>query len=129
MKDYSNSNAIGAHISEALNSISGEPWIWIIDCKFIEAKHMIQLNVIMKLLELLRVKFGESLRKIFLLNSGTVIKSAIIALDPFITKEFSENIYKLNGTALELHETLIRKYAFTRAQVELVIRRIMKDYT
>jgi len=128
MKDYSNSNAISAHITEALTSISGEPWIWIIDCKFIEAKHMIQLNVIMKLLKMLREQFGASLMGIYLINSGTVITSAIVALRPFITKEFSEHIYKLYGTPLELHETFTKKYAFTRTEVELIIRRIMKDY-
>jgi CRAL/TRIO domain len=128
MKDYSNSIAISAHITEALTSISGDSWIWIIDCKFIEAKHMIQLNVIMKLLEMLRQKFGASLMGIYLINSGAVIKSAIVALGPFITKEFSEHIYKVKGTPLELHEAFTKKYGFTKSEVDSVIRRIMKDY-
>jgi hypothetical protein len=128
IKDHSNSAAISAHITERLDDISGAPWIWIIDCKFIQAKHMVQIGVALKLLEMLRLKYGFSLIGIYLLNSGAVIQSAMTALRPFITKEFSEKIYKLHGTPLELLMILTKQYGWTQAEADPVIRRIMKDY-
>jgi len=128
MKDYTDSAAISGHIMERLQDISGGQWVWIVDCKFVQAKHMVQIGVALKLLEMLRLKYGLTLIAIYLLNSGTVIQSAITALSPFITKEFSEKIYKLYGTPLELLMILTKQYGWTQAEADPVIRRIMKDY-
>ena len=128
MKDYIDSAAISGHIMERLHDISGEQWIWIVDCKFVQAKHMVQIRVALKLLEMLRYKYGSTLTGIYLLNSGTVIQSAITALRPFITKEFSEKVYKLQGTALELLMILTKQYGWTQTETDPIIRRIMKDY-
>jgi len=128
MKDYTNSAAISAHIMEKLQDISGGQWIWVVDCKFVQAKHMVQIGVALKLLEMLRLKYGLTLMAIYLLNSGTVIQSAMTALSPFITKEFSEKVYKLQGTALELLVVLTKQYGWTQAEADPLIRRIMKDY-
>ena len=128
MKDYSDSAAISAHIMERLQDISGASWIWIVDCKFVQAKHMVQIGVALKLLEMLRLKYGLTLMAIYLLNSGAVIQSAMTALSPFITKEFSEKIYKIKGTTLELLVVLTKQYGWTQAEADPLIRRIMKEY-
>lgn len=128
MKDYSDSAAICAHIMERLQDLSGASWIWVVDCKFVQAKHMVQIGVALKLLEILRLKYGFSLTGIYLLNSGAVIQTAITTLRPFITKEFSEKVYKLQGTALELLLVLTKQYGWLQGEADPVIRRIMKDY-
>jgi hypothetical protein len=128
IKDHTNAAAISAHIVERLDCISGGPWIWMIDCKFVQAKHMVQIGVAIKLLEMLRFKYGDSLMAIYLINSGTVIQTAISALSPFITKEFSEKIYKIQGTPLELLMLLTKQYGWTQADADPIIRRTIKDY-
>ena len=129
IKDYTDSAAISAHITDRLDHISGGPWIWIIDCKFVQAKHMVQIGVALKLLDILGQKYGSNLMGIYLLNTGTVIQTAITTLKPFITKEFSEKVYKLQGTALELLMILTKQYGWTQAEADPVIRRVMKDYS
>jgi hypothetical protein len=113
---------------ERLQDLSGASWIWVVDCKFVQAKHMVQIGVALKLLEILRLKYGFSLTGIYLLNSGAVIQTAITTLRPFITKEFSEKVYKLQGTALELLLVLTKQYGWLQGEADPVIRRIMKDY-
>ena len=129
IKDYSNSKAISTHITGCLDGISGEPWIWMMDCKYVQAKHMMQLNVAMKLLKLLGNTYGLHLRGLYLINSGPVINTAFTALSPFITKEFKDTIRKVPGTPLEILSLLTGVHGFTTAEVEPVIRRLMKDYT
>ena len=128
MKDHSNAADIEQHILDELRRINGEQWIWIIDCKFIQAKHMVHINVPIRLLKILNGTFGDSLINVFLINSGPVIASAIIALKPFITRQFESYIRKISGSPLELHEVFIKTYAWSPVETEPVIRRIMRDY-
>jgi len=128
IKDYSNSAAISAHIMDALNGISGESWIWIMDCKFMQTKHMMQLGVSLKLLKLLREKFGVSLQALYLLNSGAIVQTAMVTLGPFMNKGFKDSIRRLAGTPLELHELFIKYCGFTGPEIEPIMRRIIKEY-
>ena len=128
IKDYSNSKAISAHITGCLDEISGEPWVWMMDCKYIQAKHMMQLGVAINLLKLLGNTYGLHLMGLYLINSGPVINTAFTALSPFITKEFKDTIQKVPGTPLEILNLLTGVHGFTTAEVEPVIRRLMKDY-
>jgi len=129
IKDYSNANAITEHISEMLQGISGESWIWIMDNKYTQMKHMMQLNVSLKLLKLLRERYGASLKAIYLLNSGAIIQTAMITLNPFMNKGFKESIHKLAGTPLELHELFAKKYGFSGPELDTIMRRIIREYT
>lgn len=128
VKDYTNANAISEHISEVLSGISGESWVWIMDCKYMQTKHLMQLGVSLKLLKLLREKYGVSLKAMYLLNSGTILQTAMITLSPFMNKEFKESIHKLAGTPLELYELFTKKYGFSGAEIESVMRRIIHEY-
>jgi len=128
IKDYTNSSAISAHIMEALNGISGESWIWIMDCKFMQTKHMMQLGVSLKLLKLLRERYGVSLQALYLLNSGAIVQTAMVTLGPFMNKGFKESIRRLAGTPLELYELFIKNCGFTGPEIEPIMRRIIKDY-
>ena len=129
IKDYTNGTAISAHIIDTLNGISGESWIWIMDCKFMQTKHLMQLGVSLKLLKLLREKYGISLQALYLLNSGTIVQSAMVTLGPFMNREFKESIHRLAGTPLELHELLIKKCGFTGPEIEPIMRRVIREYT
>ena len=128
MKDHSNAQDIEQHILDELGRINGEQWIWIIDCKFIQAKHMVHINVPIRLLKILSGKFGDGLINVFLINSGPIIASALIALKPFISRQFESYIRKISGSPLELHEVFIKTYAWSPIETEPVIRRIMRDY-
>jgi hypothetical protein len=99
------------------------------DCKYVQAKHMMQLGLGMKLIKLLGNTYREYLRGLFLINSGPVIHTAFTALSPFITKEFKDTIRKVPGTPLEILNLLTGVHGFTTAEVEPVIRRLMKDYS
>ena len=129
IKDYSNAQAISAHITEVLEGIKGEPWVWIMDCKFMQTKHMMQLTVSLKLLKLLRERYGVSLKALYLLNSGTILSTAMVTLSPFMNQEFKESIHKLAGSPLELHELFIKKCGFTALEIEPVMRRLIREYT
>jgi hypothetical protein len=128
IKDYTNSMAITNHITEALAGISGEQWTWIMDCKFIQAKHMLQLNVSLKLLKLLRERYGASLMALYLVNSGTVINTAMATFSPFMNREFREAIQKITGSPLELLEKFMKTYHWSQPEIEPVIRRLLVDY-
>jgi len=129
IRDYSNGQAIADHITGALDGISGEPWIWVIDCKFVTAKHMAQLSVPLKLIKVLRNTYGQRLRNLYLINSGIVINSALTVLSPFMSNEIKANIRKVPGTALEILAALTGRYGWSTGEVEPVIRRIQRDYT
>jgi len=128
IKDYSNSKAISDHITGYIDGILGESWIWMMDCKYVQAKHMMQLGVAMKLLKLLGNTYGLHLKGLYLINSGPVINTAFTALSPFITKGFNDAIRKVPGTPLEILNLLTGVHGFTTSEVEPVIRRLMKDY-
>jgi len=128
IKDYTNSVDITHHITDALAGISGESWIWIMDCKFIQAKHMLQLNVSLKLLKLLRERYGSSLSALYLVNSGTIINTAMTTLGPFMNREFREAIQKITGSPLELLEKFMKTYHWAQPEIEPVIRRLVSDY-
>jgi CRAL/TRIO domain len=129
IKDYSNSKAISEHITGYLDDISGAPWIWMMDCKFVQSKHMMQLGVAMKLLKMLRESYGARLMNLYLINSGPIINTALTAFSPFLSKEFKESIHRVPGTALELLTTLTGKYGWTMAEAEPFIKRIRVEYT
>ena len=129
IKDYSNSKAISEHITGHLDDISGEPWIWMMDCKFVQSKHMMQLGVAMKLLKMLRESYGARLMNLYLINSGPIINTALTAFSPFLSKEFKESIHRVPGTALELLTALTGKYGWTMAEVEPFIKRIRTEYS
>jgi len=129
IKDYSNSSAISAHITGCLDDISGSPWIWIMDCTYLQAKHMMQIGVAMKLLKLLGNTYGARLQNLYLINSGAIINTALMTLNPFISKEFKESIRKVAGTPLEILSIFTSKYGWSTAEVEPIIRRIRTEHT
>jgi hypothetical protein len=128
IKDYTNSVAITHHITDALAGISGESWVWIMDCKFIQAKHMLQLNVSLKLLKLLREHYGSSLSALYLVNSGAIINTAMTTLGPFMNREFREAIRKITGSPLELLEKFTKTHHWNQTEIDPVIRRLVVDY-
>jgi len=129
LKDYSNSKAISAHITGCLDDVSGEPWIWMMDCKFIQGKHMMQLGVAMKLLKMLRDSYGVRLMNLYLINSGPIINTALKAFSPFLSKEFKESMHKVPGTPLELLTAFTGKHGWTVAEIGPFIKRIQVEYS
>ena len=128
IKDYSNSKAISEHITGCLDDVSGAPWIWIMDCKFVKSKHMMQLGVAMKLLKMLRDSYGVRLMNLYLINSGPIINTALAAFSPFLSKEFKESMHKVPGTPLELLTAFTGKHGWTTAEIGPFITRIREEY-
>ena len=99
------------------------------DCTYLQAKHMMQIGVAMKLLKLLGNTYGARLQNLYLINSGAIINTALMTLNPFISKEFKESIRKVAGTPLEILSIFTSKYGWSTAEVEPIIRRIRTEHT
>jgi hypothetical protein len=100
--DYSNFTNVRNHIEGELSRVPQLPWAWIIDCKYLESKHMFQLNFAVSIVKYLRRTHTQSLVNIYLLNGGLLMGSALKVLSPFIDKTFYSSIQMLHGTRLEL---------------------------
>ena len=124
IKDCGNAESICQHIESMLGT---QPWMWIIDCKYVSSKHMAHVKTWVTVLRRLSDKYGLTLQAIYLINAGPIIKTIIGAFTPFITKEFASNIVKLNGSPLELLEGF-KGTGWTMPECEPIIRRIQADY-
>jgi len=106
-KDYSNTSAILAHITGELGRIDlSGGWGWILDCKYMAMKHIVQMQVSIGIIRFLQSKYNGTLRFLYVVNGGTVLSTALTACYPFLSKEFIQRIHKLQGTPLELFEQL-----------------------
>jgi hypothetical protein len=127
IKDYSNREHVIRHFEETLAGIGDEPWGWVMDCKYLTGKHMVQISLFISILKLLTKKYSKNKRFIYVMNGGPVMNTAMSAFKPFMDKAFYNSIVKLYGTPLELFEEF-KKLGWTAAEVEPIIRKIQKDY-
>ena len=128
VKDYSNPDAIIQHITGELDriDISGG-WGWIMDCKHLASKHILQMQVCLRILKFLQGTYRGSLRFLYIMNGGTLMTTALTAFYPFLAADFISRIHKLNGGVLELFEQL-KGMGWTKGELEPLMRRIMKEY-
>jgi hypothetical protein len=128
IKDFTNVESIYGHFNTMLSSLSGQPWNWIIDCQHLSAKHLVHINTSIGILRRLTDKYSDSIRCIYLINAGPIMKTAIVAFTPFISKEFANSILKLNGSPLELYNEF-KRVGLPLSDIQPLIQRIQKDYT
>lgn len=126
IKDYSNMSSILRHFQVHLNVIKDSPWGYIIDCKHLSAKHIVNLHVGIAITRLLTESYSATLRFIYLINAGPVMKGVLLAFKPFVGKEFFDTVLKLNGSPVELYEQL-KQTGFTPQEVEPLMRLIQKN--
>ena len=128
VKDYSNPDAIIQHITGELEQIDvSGGWGWIMDCKHLASKHVLQMQVSLRILKFLQGSYSGTLRFLYIVNGGTLMTTALTAFYPFLTSEFRSRIHKLNGSALELFEQL-KGVGWTKGELEPFVRRIMREY-
>lgn len=126
VKDYSNSVAILHHITSELNRVDIQSgWIWVLDCKYMTAKHMVQMQVCMGIIKFLQSTYSGTLRALYVINGGTILNTALTAIYPFLTAEFIQRIHKLSGTPLELFEQL----KGLGWDLPPLMQRLVKEYT
>jgi len=126
-KDCANTEGICRHFDVMLGKIGKEPWMWVIDCKYLSSKHMIHVKTWITVMRRMSETHGLTLEYIYLINAGPIIKTIIAAFTPFMTKEFVNCIIKVNGSPLELFEAF-KKMGWTAQEVQPIIQRIQKDY-
>ena len=126
-KDYTNADSIYRHFKAYLDKLQGTPWIWIIDCRFLTSKHIAHINTSLTILSKLRDQYHDSIHSVYLINSGPILKTIFHLFVPFITKDFANNIIKLNGSPLELFEAF-KKLGWTVQEVQPLIHRLQKEF-
>jgi len=109
LKDYSNSEAILAHIRGALAPIGEEPWLWAIDCDAFAMKHAMSLSALLTIAKYLRDKYTYQLAGMYVLNSGTLLKGTISHIMPLFDETFQRKLTYLSGSALQLMPELEKK--------------------
>jgi len=125
--DYSNFANVRKHIELELARVSSRPWAWIIDCKYLESKHMFQLNFAISIIKYLRKTHTQSLVNIYLLNGGLLMSTGLHAMSPFIDQTFYNSILLFHGTRLELlHQFQARGWSIR--DVEPLMSRLAREY-
>jgi CRAL/TRIO domain len=127
IKDYSNSETVIRHFEETFVPIGKEPWGWVIDCKYLSAKHMVHVSLFISIIKLLTAKYSGTQRFIYLINGGPITNTAILTCKPFIKKTVYDAIVRLYGTPLELFEQF-KKLGWTVGEVQPIIKRLQTDY-
>lgn len=61
-------------------------WIWIFDCDGFNMKHLLEINVGIKLAQLITNKFSHNLVKIIIVNPTWHVKIVIDLVYPFLNK-------------------------------------------
>jgi len=72
------------------------PWIWIFDCKDYSLADMLDMELTIKLTELIHKKYLSNLKKIIIVNSTNFIWTVISIVSLFMEKEMQDKIYISN---------------------------------
>lgn len=67
-------------------------WIWIFDGDGFNTKHLLEINVGIKLTQLISQKYSESLKKIIVINPSWNIKLVLDLLYPFLSNYLKQKI-------------------------------------
>ena len=126
--DYSHFTNVRNHIELELARVIHQPWAWIIDCKYLESKHMFQLNFAISIIKYLRRTHTQSLVNIYLLNGGLLMSTGLKALSPFIDQTFYNSIVMLHGTRLDLLRQFQAR-GWSVRDVEPLMVRLTREYS
>jgi hypothetical protein len=126
-KDYSNSAAIINHIKGELGRVDlSGGWGWILDCKHMSMKHIVQVQVCMGIIRFLQSEYNGTLQFLYIVNGGAM-STALKAFYPFLSKGFIQKIQNVNGSVLELFDRLIG-LGWTRDVLAPLMGRFQREY-
>lgn len=80
---YYDADGIINHYDGVLSENTNE-WIWIFDGEGFNTKHLLEINVGIKLTQLISQKYNQSLKKIIVINPSWNIKLILDLLYPFL---------------------------------------------
>ena len=120
LKDYSNSEAILAHIRGALMPIGEEPWLWVIDCDSFGMKHAMSLRALMAIARFMRDTYATQLVGMYVLNSSSLLQGTITHIMPMFDASFQRKLTYLSGSALQLMTELEQRGWGSSEKVVLV---------
>ncbi len=81
-KDDEDENALIAHYENYLEFVNPDKWIWIINFNGFTFKHLMKINLTIKLGHLIQ-KY-QNLEKIIILNSNYIVSKLMSSLKPFL---------------------------------------------
>jgi hypothetical protein len=126
-KDYSNAKAIIHHIKGELARVDlSGGWGWIMNCKHMSMKHIVQMQVCMGIIRFLQSEYNGSLQFLYIVNGGAM-STALKAFYPFLSKGFVQKIHNLRGSALELFDTLIGM-DWSKSDLAPFVTRVQREY-
>jgi len=126
-KDYSNATAIIHHIRGELDRVDlSGGWGWIMNCKHMSMKHIVQMQVCMGIIRFLQSEYNGSLQFLYIVNGGGM-STALKAFYPFLSKGFVQKIHNLRGSALELFDTLIGM-DWSKSDLAPFVTRVQREY-
>jgi hypothetical protein len=81
-KDDEDENALIAHYEKYLEFVNPDKWIWIINFNGFTFKHLMKINLTIKLGHLIQ-KY-TNLEKIIIINSNFIVTKLMLTLKPFL---------------------------------------------
>lgn len=90
-KRYDDADGIISHYDGVLSENKTD-WIWIFDGKGFNTKHLLEINVGIKLTKLITQKYSHSLKKIIIINPSWNIKLVLDLLYPFLNNSLKSKI-------------------------------------
>ena len=94
------------HFDIELTNNQYRPWAWMIDCKGFSWKHATEIKSILSLADLIKEKYANELKKIWIINSNIVIKVVFNMLLPFIPNNI-KNVIEISDKTVEEIQTII----------------------
>jgi len=102
VKDYSNSEAILAHMRGTLEPIGSGSWVWVIDCDQFALKHAMSISSLLAIARFMRDTYASQISAMYILNSGTLLQGTIRQIIPLFDSTFTQRLTYLNGSPLQL---------------------------
>uniref|UniRef100_A0A6C0AQQ4 CRAL-TRIO domain-containing protein n=1 Tax=viral metagenome TaxID=1070528 RepID=A0A6C0AQQ4_9ZZZZ len=125
--DYSHFPSVRNHIELGLAPVTGKPWAWIIDCKYLESKHLIQLHFAVQMIKYLRREHTRFLQNIYILNGGLLVNVALKTLMPFVDRTFYKSIIMIEGSRLDILMRL-EGLGWSLKESEPIMNRLLSEY-
>jgi len=88
---YYDADGIIYHYDGVLSENTNK-WIWVFDCQDFTTKHLLEINVGIKLAKLITNKFSHNLEKILIINPTWHIKTVIELVSPFLNRHIKSII-------------------------------------
>lgn len=87
-----------------MDSASMSAWVWIFDCRGLEALHMPSLNILRKFTELVQERYKFVLKHIYILYPNWKMNIMLSMIQPFLKEETRKRLV-ICDTPLQVFET------------------------